>query len=158
MNPNIPNARGNAEEQENELVDDKQEKLLPLDEIMNPFLDKGGAAFGAIIMTATLVTLLAINAASQSGAEHPVFWVTVPAAFVMFCWDIGFGWYNSHETREIARKGRQEVEYARAERAIREEEAKRLALGNMEKNIAAAHSNPIESQAHNGATNATRTT
>lgn len=73
-------------------------------------------------MAVTLITVLALNAASQSSGEHPVFWVTLPAAFVMFCWDIGFGWYNRKETREIARKGRQEFEYARAERAIREED------------------------------------
>lgn len=40
---------------------------------MNPFLDKGGAAFGAVVMTATLVTVLAINAASQNGNERPVY-------------------------------------------------------------------------------------
>ncbi len=79
-------------------------------------------------MAATLITLLALNAASTSTGEHHVFWVTLPAAFVMFCWDVAFGWYHRHETRDIARKGRDEVENARAERAIREEEeAKRLA-------------------------------
>jgi hypothetical protein len=67
-------------------------------------------------MAATLITLLAINAASQSGQEHPVFWVTLPAAFIMFCWDLASGWFHRHETREIAAKGRREVEAARAER------------------------------------------
>jgi Na+/H+ antiporter NhaD/arsenite permease-like protein len=127
VNPNIPHARGNAEEEENNLVNDVQGKLLSLEEIMNPFLDKGGAAFGAAIMAVTLSTLLALNAASQATGKHPVFWVTLPAAFVMLCWDIGFGWYHRHETREIARKGRQEVEYARARRTIlEEEESKRV--------------------------------
>ncbi|RFU28513.1 hypothetical protein B7463_g7839, partial [Scytalidium lignicola] len=125
VNPNIPHARGNAEEEETRHTNDEQGKLLSLEEIMNPFLDKGGAAFGAVIIAATLTTLLALNAANQSSNEHPVFWVTLPAAFVMFCWDVMFGWYHRHETREIARKGRQEVERARAERAIREEEAQR---------------------------------
>ncbi|TVY39933.1 hypothetical protein LSUB1_G005046 [Lachnellula subtilissima] len=127
VNPNIPHARGTAEEEEDK--NNEEGKLLSLEEIMNPFLDKGGAAFGAVIMTATLVTLLALNAASQSSGEHPVFWVTLPAAFVMFCWDVAFGWYNRHETREIARKGRQEIEDAQAERLAREEEeANRAAL------------------------------
>ena len=121
VNPNIPNARGTAEEAEDN-GEGEQEKLMSLEEIMNPFLDKGGAAFGAVIMTATLVTVLALNAASQSGHEHPVYWVTLPGAFVMFCWDVAFGWYNRHETRAIARKGREEVERARIERAIREQE------------------------------------
>lgn len=130
VNPNIPHARGNVEEEET-LADDDQGKLLSLEEIMNPFLDKGGAAFGAVIMTATLVTLLALNASSTKSGAHPVFWVTLPAAVVMFCWDVGFGWYHRHETREIARKGRQEVEDARAQRLILQEEepsAERAAL------------------------------
>jgi Na+/H+ antiporter NhaD/arsenite permease-like protein len=117
VNPNIPHARGTAEEEENNHVNDEQGKLLSLEEIMNPFLDKGGAAFGGIVMAATLITVLALNA---SGSEQPVFYVTLPGAFVMFCWDLAFGWWNRHETREIARRGRQEVEEARAERAIRE--------------------------------------
>jgi Na+/H+ antiporter NhaD/arsenite permease-like protein len=121
VNPNIPHARGNVDE-EDITADNQQDKLLSLEEIMNPFLDKGGAAFGAVIMAATLVTVLVLNASSQTGAEHPVFWVTLPAAFVMFCWDVAFGWYHRHETREIARKGREEVERARIERAIREQE------------------------------------
>ncbi|KAL9108848.1 MAG: hypothetical protein Q9227_006379 [Pyrenula ochraceoflavens] len=116
VNPNIPNARGTAQEEENNHLNDEQGKVLSLEEIMNPFLDKGGATFGAVIMAATLITILALNAASQSSHERPVFWVTLPAAFVMFCWDVGFGWYHREETREIARKGRQEVEFARAER------------------------------------------
>lgn len=118
VNPNIPHARGNAEEEEE--MNNEHGKLLSLEEIMNPFLDKGGAAFGAVIMAVTLITLLAINAASQSGSEHPVFWVTLPAAFIMFCWDLASGWIHRHETREIAAKGRREVELARAERERQE--------------------------------------
>jgi Na+/H+ antiporter NhaD/arsenite permease-like protein len=147
VNPNIPHARGNVEEQENKLANDKQGKLLSLEEIMNPFLDKGGAAFGAVIMAATLISLLALNAASQSTGGYPVFWVTLPAAFVMFCWDVAFGWYHRHETREIARKGRQEVEHARAERAIGEEEAKRATLEHEERDAVAAYE-PALTQTH----------
>lgn len=117
VNPNIPNARGNAEEQENDPTNSEQSKLLSLEEIMNPFLDKGGAGFGALVMAATLITLLALNAASQSTGEHPVFYVTLPAAVVMFCWDIAFGWIHRDETRKVARDGRREVERARQERA-----------------------------------------
>lgn len=116
VNPNIPHARGQMEEDENNAVNDDQTKLLSLEEIMNPFLDKGGAIFGAVIMAATLITVLVINAVSTGTEEHPVFYVTLPAAFVMFCWDIGFGWYHREETRQIARRGRLEVENARAER------------------------------------------
>ncbi|KAF3761637.1 hypothetical protein M406DRAFT_281704 [Cryphonectria parasitica EP155] len=125
VNPNIPHARGQAEDWEDGNPNSEQEQLLSLEEIMNPFLDKGGASFGAVIMTVTLVTVLALNAASQSTGEHPVFWVTLPAAFVMFCWDVGFGWLHRHETREISRKGRAEIETARAERLMRAQEAER---------------------------------
>jgi Na+/H+ antiporter NhaD/arsenite permease-like protein len=134
VNPNIPNARGRLEEQENNVsaTDQVNGNLLSLEEIMNPFLDRGGAAFGAMIMAVTLITILVLNAVNQSKGEHPVFWVTLPAAFVMFCWDVGFGWYRRAETREIAQKGRQEIELARAERAIREEEeARQIALEQM---------------------------
>lgn len=120
VNPNIPNARGKAEEEENLHINDEQGKLLSLEEIMNPFLDIGGAAFGAAIMAATLVTLIVLNATSK---EYPVFYVTLPAAIVMLLWDIGFGWIHRHETRKIAHDGRKEVEEARANRAMMEKEA-----------------------------------
>ncbi|KAK0279131.1 hypothetical protein LTR35_008866 [Friedmanniomyces endolithicus] len=126
VNPNIPHARGTADEIE--LADNSDEaNNLSLEEIMNPFLDKGGAAFGAMIMAATLITILALNAATDTTKEHPVFWVTLPAAFIMFCWDVSFGWLNREKTREIARNGRREVEEARAKRAIEVEEKARLA-------------------------------
>lgn len=121
VNPNIPHARGTAEEKENE-ASNEEGKVLSLEEIMNPFVDKAGAAFGAVLMAVTLITLVGLNAADQSTGEHPVFWVTLPAAFIMLCWDISLGWWNRHETREIARKGREEVEYARAERIVVEQE------------------------------------
>ena len=111
VNPNIPNARGSAQEEEKLLANNEQGKLLSLEEIMNPFLDKGGAAFGAIVMATALITLLVLNALDQKIGQHPVFWVTLPAATVMFCWDVAFGWRNRHTTRELARRGRQEVSH-----------------------------------------------
>lgn len=131
VNPNIPNAKGTTgEEQENDLAENKE---LSLEEIMNPFVDKKGAAFGAILMAVTLIVVLALNAISQSKGEHPVFWVTLPAAFVMFVWEVSLGWINRHETREIARKGRHEVELARAERAVREEQEANQELSGQER-------------------------
>jgi Na+/H+ antiporter NhaD/arsenite permease-like protein len=113
VNLNIPDARGVDEER------DGIAKILSLAEIMNPFLDPKGAAFGVLIVTATLVIILVMN--SQSTGQHPVYWVTLPAAFVMFCWDITSGWVNRHETREIARKGRREKELFRTEQTLIEE-------------------------------------
>jgi hypothetical protein len=116
VNPNIPDGRGIAEEQEKQHVNDEQGKVLSLEEIMNPFVDKKGAAFGALIMSATLITLLAVNASDQSnGKDVPVFYITLPAAVVMFCWDLGSGWISRKKTREIARIGREEKERFRAE-------------------------------------------
>jgi Na+/H+ antiporter NhaD/arsenite permease-like protein len=123
VNPNIPDGRGVAEEQEKRHVTDEQGKMLSLEEIMNPFLDKKGAAFGAFVMSATLITLLVINASDQKGGkDKPVYWVTVPGAFVMLCWDVGSGWINRKETREIARIGREEKERFRTEQARLEAE------------------------------------
>ncbi|VUC27256.1 unnamed protein product [Clonostachys rosea] len=130
VNPNIPFARGHLDDDEADLANNEEGKLLSLEEIMNPFLDKGGAAFGAAIMAATLVTVLALNAASTTTGEHPVFYVTLPAAFVMFCWDIAFGWYHREETRNIARNGRQDVATTRAERAFQEEESRRASMAH----------------------------
>ena len=144
VNPNIPHARGN-EEEENEF--DDRSKLLSLEEIMNPFLDKGGAIFGAVIMAVTLVSILVLNATKSTTPEEehpggkmtiiqerPVFLATVPAAVIMFLWDLTFGWMNRHETREIARRGRLDIERARAERAVREREADEMSVQG-EKNI-----------------------
>jgi Na+/H+ antiporter NhaD/arsenite permease-like protein len=124
VNPNIPNARGTAE---TENAPGEEGKLLSLEEIMNPFLDKGGATFGAVVMAVTLVAVLALNAAKTSIGEIPVFYVTLPAAVVTFVWDLSYGWLHRHETREIARKGRKELERARLERAMREKGEKKPA-------------------------------
>jgi hypothetical protein len=109
VDPNIPDGRGILEEQEKQYENAEQVKAISLGEIMHPFIDRKSAAFGAFIMSATLITLLTINASDQpNGKEKPVFFVTLPAAFVMFCWDLGSGWLKRKKTRETARKGREE--------------------------------------------------
>ncbi|CAH0047117.1 unnamed protein product [Clonostachys solani] len=128
VNPNIPFARGHIDDDAANLANNEEGKLLSLEEIMNPFLDKGGAAFGAVIMAATLATVLALNAVSTKSGKHQLFYVTLPAAFAMFCWDIASGWYHRKETRHIARSGRKDVETTRAERAFQEEEFRRASL------------------------------
>ncbi|KAJ3466672.1 hypothetical protein MRS44_004236 [Fusarium solani] len=118
VNPNIPYVRRQAEERGN--TGEGGQPGVPLEEIMNPFLDKKGATFGAVIMAATLITLLAINAASAKNNQHHVFWVTLPAAFVMLCWDLAFGWYHREETRRTAANYRGMIERARQERRTEE--------------------------------------
>ncbi|CAN9200563.1 hypothetical protein CC77DRAFT_455441 [Alternaria alternata] len=121
VNPNIPFAKSGPEESDGDpnSSDDEQEKKMSLEEVLNPFLDKKGAIFGAAIMAATLITVLAINAASQGTHERPVFWVTLPAAFVMLIFDLTMGWLSRAETRKIAHEGRRRAETALAEREIR---------------------------------------
>jgi Na+/H+ antiporter NhaD/arsenite permease-like protein len=129
VNPNIPYAKGENDERERDndsSSDEEQDKKLSLEEILNPFLDKKGAIFGACLMAATLITVLALNAASSGGGhERPVFWVTLPAAFIMFCFDLTLGWLNRQETRQIAHDGRRRAEAVQAERA--EERRKSIA-------------------------------
>lgn len=139
VNPNIPNA-SRTEEDYTGASAEEQGKKLSLEEIMNPFLDKKGAMFGAVIMTATLVTVLAVNAASQNTGEHPVFWVTLPAAFVMFCWDLALGWINRHETRDIARRGlrtrgEQELQEGEETRSLQQAETGSRAPSSREAHI-----------------------
>lgn len=138
VNPNIPHARGTASEEENSLANGDQTKLLSLEEIMNPFLDKSGATAGAVIMAATLVCILLINALSDTLGHQPVYYVTLPAAVLMLCWDLAFGWLHREETRSIARKGRRAVEYARTRRDIIEQDEQRMAVLRDEKTPTAA--------------------
>ncbi|KAF2820649.1 hypothetical protein CC86DRAFT_333229 [Ophiobolus disseminans] len=121
VNPNIPYAKGELDERERDKDpnnDEDQEKKLSLEEVLNPFLDKKGAFFGAAVMAATLITVLVLNATSSSkGHEYPVYWVTLPAAFIMFIFDLTMGWLEREETRKIAHEGRHRAETAQAERA-----------------------------------------
>ncbi|KAE9976567.1 hypothetical protein BLS_002022 [Venturia inaequalis] len=131
VNPNIPHARGAADEEERSDIDDgvgEESKKLSLQEIMHPFLDKKGAAAGGIIMAVTLVTVLALNAASEKIGKHPVFYVTLPASVLCFCWDVAYGWRHRETTRLIARKGLQAVEEARERRQARERQASQAVL------------------------------
>ncbi|KAK2038557.1 arsenite efflux transporter [Colletotrichum somersetense] len=104
VNPNIPTARG-APARDETLLDDDDNADQLVEEIMNPWLDRGGAAFGAVVMSATLITVLTINAAgvkATHGQRFQVYWVTLPAACLMLSWDLCFGWLRRKETRAIA--------------------------------------------------------
>ncbi|KAI1423114.1 putative arsenite transmembrane transporter protein [Xylaria sp. FL1777] len=110
VNPNIPYGRGAAGEEERQLANNEAGQLLSLEEIMNPFLDKAGAAFGGIIMAATLITIIVLNEFQSSrDQETRVFYVTLPAATVMLTFDLVWGWIHREETRKIARDGRRQV-------------------------------------------------
>lgn len=96
-NPNIPLAReamattgGGAHNE------------IPLQEILQPYLDRPSAIFGSILICTTLIVILVLNALTSVDREHPVFWVTLPAAVVMFIWDITFGWLRRKDSRAKA--------------------------------------------------------
>ncbi|CAI6333254.1 unnamed protein product [Periconia digitata] len=103
VNPNIPEA---ITETGGDNAEDPPEKVLPLNEIMNPYLDKVGATVAASILAVTLITLLVVNAVTQNGHAIHAFWVTTPAAVVTFCFDLVWGWMNRHESRKIASERR----------------------------------------------------
>ncbi|KAI0973448.1 putative arsenite transmembrane transporter protein [Xylaria arbuscula] len=110
VNPNIPYGRGTAGEEERQLAGNEEGQQLSLEEIMNPFLDKAGAAFGGVIMAATLVTIIVLNEVQSShNQETHVFYVTLPAATIMLIFDLVWGWIHREETRKIARDGRKQV-------------------------------------------------
>lgn len=119
VNPNIPFAKGEPENEDDDAINDDEQKQLSLEEILNPFLDKKGAIFGAGLMAVTLIAVLVINAVAQGTHEWPVFYVTLPAAFVLVIFDLGLGWTNRKETRRIAQEGRRRAENVHAERAER---------------------------------------
>jgi hypothetical protein len=65
----------------------------------------------------TLVAILVLNETdSKGGHAKPVFYVTLPAAVLLFCWDLASNWQNRHHTRQIAREGKQAFEEAREQR------------------------------------------
>ncbi|KAI0112538.1 hypothetical protein GGR51DRAFT_44864 [Nemania sp. FL0031] len=136
VNPNIPYGRGTAGEEEKQNANnDEAGQQLSLEEIMNPFLDKIGAAFGGFIMAATLITILVVNEVrSSKNQETRVYYVTLPAATVMLIFDVGWGWIHREETRKIARDGRRQVAEARAaEEAKRKETQLSIEMGVFER-------------------------
>lgn len=114
-NPNIPFAGGITEEDKD--PNTEAGKLLSIDEVMDPYLDKKSAIFASAVMAVTLVTVLAVNAASTKA--YPAYWITAPAAFVVLCWDVVMGWRHRRESRRISREGRGLIERRRAEEAGR---------------------------------------
>jgi len=116
-----PNEPMSTEEERRLELQRQQQKELK--EIINPFLDRGGAVFGGALLTITLTTLLATNAAGL----HPGVWtMTVPAGAIMFIRDAIFDWRNRAKTREIAREKRiEKAERIKRRKREREEERRR---------------------------------
>lgn len=132
VNPNIKYARGiedaDADDEDSE-SDSERRKNLNLAEIINPYVDRWGAIVGSTVMTVTLVTLLVLNAVSTKIGGQPVYYVTLPAAFLMFCWDLATGWRERKETREIYRQGRLKIEEERRRREATEQDGPMMMSG-----------------------------
>lgn len=122
INPHIPNARGYEDTSDLEGTIEQ----FQLEPLMNPFLDKKAAILSVSLMLTSLTILLILTALGYNDLQ--VFWVTLPASFIMFCWDFAVGWSHRHETREIARKGLEEIETTRVEYFLREREEMRQDL------------------------------
>ncbi|KAI0026052.1 hypothetical protein F4780DRAFT_4774 [Xylariomycetidae sp. FL0641] len=132
VNPNIPHARLGTGQDEVQTEGDERD-LLPLEEILHPYLDKKGASVGALVMAATLIAVLAFNASQVATDAKPVCYVTLPAAVLMFTWDVTMGWIHREETRRISRKGRRKVEEREREdreRAVELEDLDAVASGD----------------------------
>jgi hypothetical protein len=101
----------------------QREQQQELKEIINPFLDRGGAFFGGILLTITLTTLLATDAAGL----YPGIWTTtIPAGTIMFIRDAIFDWRNREKTRKIAREKRiEKAKKVQLRKQEREEERRR---------------------------------
>jgi Na+/H+ antiporter NhaD/arsenite permease-like protein len=98
VNPNVYHAKVKIEEGEGE-----EARQMQLKDILRPFIDWRGAGVGAFVMAGVLIALLIINA--KAGNQHyPVFYVTLPGAFMLACWDFTYGWRNRHKTRRSAHK------------------------------------------------------
>lgn len=97
-----------------------QIQQIQLERLMNPFLDKSAATIGVSLMLTCLIILLVLTALGYDDIQ--VFWVTLPASFVMLCWDTAVGWSHRHETREIARMAMEEIERIKAEAVRRQRE------------------------------------
>jgi hypothetical protein len=120
-NPNITHARNGGEEERDMKANNEKGKLRMAEEIMNPYLDWTSAAVGAALMSTTLITILVLNAVSQSTGEHPVYWITVPAAFLMLCWDVFYGLSQLDKWQQGFQK------YQEQRDRIEEEELERVA-------------------------------
>lgn len=116
-NPNIPYSRGPAEEEDEESEDSKR---MSLEEVLNPYLDRPGAWVSAGTMAVTLIIILAVNASLPNGTDIPVFYMTLPAAVIVFSYGIVSGWMCRAETREAARQGKKAVDDYRAEKVRRD--------------------------------------
>ncbi|KAK6386823.1 hypothetical protein LTS17_000085 [Exophiala oligosperma] len=126
-NPNIDHVKsGGGDEEKDKKANNEKGKMRMAEEIMNPYIDEKSAAFGAILMSVTLVTILVLNAVSQTTGTHPVYWVTLPAAFVMFSWDALYGLSQLPKWRRDFR------EYQEKRDRIEQEELRKVAQEQMQ--------------------------
>lgn len=135
VNFNIPFSQGEHEPEDEETP--KEAAQINVESILNPYLSKKGALAGSFVMIASVVILLTLNAVYLSKGGNTDFWVTLPAAFLMVCWDFALGWVERKETREISHEGRMRAEAALATRTERRRSTNVEELGTLR------HSEPV---------------
>ena len=142
-NPNIPGMKGteDLDDDDNQLT-----RVSTLEEIMNPYLDKVAAIFGSVVMGATLITILALNASTTNGTAYPAYWVTLPAAVIMFSFDVTSGWIRRATTRHAAQQARAQMEQVMRQRAARDAMMEKEAMKD-----AAAVEQPTDGNLNNAA-------
>lgn len=89
--------------------------MSTVERVLNPFLDKRGAVLGSVVMVATVVVLLALNAVYLSKGGNTDYYVTLPAAFVVVLVNLAGDWLARAETRMISQLGQRRAEARRAE-------------------------------------------
>jgi len=82
---------------ERDLRDLEFRNQLPLEEVLDPYLEKFGAIFGGILFALTLVAILVTNALHVG---HGVYIITVPAAFLMLCRDLIYDWWTRDQKQQ----------------------------------------------------------
>jgi hypothetical protein len=92
-----PGRQWGAQLSERDLRDIEYRNQLPLEEVLDPYLEKFGATFGGILFALTLVAILVTNALHVG---HGVYVITVPAAFLMLCRDLIYDWWTRDEKQQ----------------------------------------------------------
>jgi hypothetical protein len=90
---------------------------ITIESVLNPFLDRRNAVVGAFVMVATIIILLALNALYLSKGGNTGYWVTLPAAFLVFWLDVCWSWLNRREVRHISHEGKEHATPRNAKQA-----------------------------------------
>ncbi|KAJ8105256.1 hypothetical protein OPT61_g10291 [Boeremia exigua] len=103
-NTHIPSAIKLEPRTERDEAPDRNSKYggASLEDVLKPCLDKRSALAATAIMATTVILLLALNAVYLQRGGNTDYWVTLPAACIMFAWDLILGWLDGRRTHYAA--------------------------------------------------------